>query len=81
MIVEVAESSLEYDGTVKLPIYSQAGIPEYWIVNLLERQIEVYRQPSGNSYQSKTIHGGQEAISPLAFPEASLLPARLFEPQ
>jgi Uma2 family endonuclease len=79
LVVEVAETSLEYDRTVKLPIYAQAGIPEYWIVNLLDRQIEVYRHPSGKTYQSSTICRGQEVISPLALSSANLQPSQLFD--
>jgi len=43
--IEVSDSSLEYDRTVKGPIYAAAGIPMYWIVNIAERRIEVYRSP------------------------------------
>lgn len=45
LIVEVAESSLDYDRAVKQAIYSDAGVPEYWIVNLIDRQLEVYTLP------------------------------------
>ena len=44
-MIEVADSSLEYDRTVKLPLYAQAGIPEVWIVNLAENVIEAHTQP------------------------------------
>ncbi len=47
LLVEVADSSLPYDRTTKLPLYAQAKIPEVWIVNLSERQVEVHRTPSG----------------------------------
>lgn len=45
LVIEIADSSLEYDRTVKLPIYAEAGIPQYWIFNLPESQLEVYSQP------------------------------------
>lgn len=41
----VADSSLEYDRTVKYRMYAAAGLAEYWLVNLLERCVEVYRSP------------------------------------
>jgi len=44
LLVEVAHASLAIDRQAKLAIYAAAGIPEYWIVNLIDRQIEVYRQ-------------------------------------
>jgi Uma2 family endonuclease len=47
LIVEVADSTLRRDRTTKKRLYAEAGIPIYWIVNLIDRQIEVYRNPSG----------------------------------
>ncbi|MCB0572747.1 MAG: Uma2 family endonuclease [Phaeodactylibacter sp.] len=50
LIIEVADSSLEKDRAVKLPIYAGAGIPEYWVVSLEARSVEVYRSPRGDGY-------------------------------
>ncbi len=47
LIIEVADSSLLRDQRDKTRIYARAGIPIYWIVNLVDRRIEVYSQPSG----------------------------------
>ena len=52
LVVEVAESSLEFDRKVKLSIYGMAGIPIYWIVNLTDWQLEVYSEPSGEAEPS-----------------------------
>jgi Uma2 family endonuclease len=49
LVVEVADASLERDQTLKQRIYAEAGIPAYWIVNLLERRLEVHGDPSGPS--------------------------------
>lgn len=46
LVVEVADSTLTIDRRIKLPVYAAAGVREYWIVNLGQRQVEVYRQPS-----------------------------------
>jgi Uma2 family endonuclease len=43
--IEVADSSLEYDRTVKCRMYAAAGLPEYWLVNIPDRCVEVYRSP------------------------------------
>lgn len=43
--IEVADSSLEYDRTVKYQMYAAAGLPDYWLVNIPDRQVEVYRSP------------------------------------
>lgn len=45
IVVEVSDSSLWYDRTVKGRLYAEAGIPEYWIVNIEERMVEVYTSP------------------------------------
>ena len=67
LVVEVADSSLEYDREVKLPLYSRAGIPEVWIVNLVDNWVEVYREPAAVGYTSlqKVLPG--RTAAPLAF--------------
>ena len=47
LVVEVADASLDRDRSIKKQVYARAGIPVYWIVNLQERRIEVYTDPSG----------------------------------
>jgi len=49
LVVEVSESSLAWDRTEKARVYARAGIETYWIVNLVDRQVEVYTQPTGPS--------------------------------
>lgn len=48
LIIEVAETFAEYDRRIKLPLYARAGIPEVWLVNLPERIVEVYSEPSAD---------------------------------
>lgn len=55
-IIEVADSSLEKDRQAKLPIYAAAGIPEYGIVNLEKRELEVYQFPTQNTYRQKRLY-------------------------
>jgi Uma2 family endonuclease len=45
LLVEVADTSLEFDRQIKLRTYAAAGIPEYWIVNLRARELEIHRGP------------------------------------
>ncbi len=54
MLIEVADTTLERDREVKAPAYAVAGIEEYWIVNLAERQLEQHLQPQAGSYQQIT---------------------------
>jgi Uma2 family endonuclease len=78
LLIEVADSSLDFDRSAKLAAYAQAGLADYWIVNLFDEQIEAYREPNGLTYQKQTIHRGDDAIPPLALPGAGLTPSRLF---
>ncbi len=55
LVIEVANSSLEKDQKVKLPLYAGAGIPEVWIVNLQDHQLEQYREPTEKDYTSIRI--------------------------
>lgn len=70
LLIEVADSSLDFDRGKKLQIYARAGIPEFWIVNLQDSTVEVYRDPHFIGYESKTILRTGEKASPAAFPAA-----------
>lgn len=65
MLVEVAEKSLRRDRTVKARIYARERIPIYWIINLIERHVEVYTQPHGGKspgYNERQDYGPEDAI-------------------
>jgi Uma2 family endonuclease len=79
LVIEVADSSLQFDQDVKQTLYAEAGIQEYWIVNLLEERLEVYREPAGGAYQSQAVYQGAAEVSPLALPTAILRPGKLFQ--
>jgi len=64
LIIEVADSSLEYDKKIKLPLYARAGIPEVWIEDLVWDRIEAYSQPVNGTYQKSRIAERGESISP-----------------
>ena len=72
LLVEVAESSLAYDRQKKLPLYAAVGIPELWIVNLVEQLVEVYREPVGDRYAVVTRHGPGEELRPALLPEVAI---------
>jgi Uma2 family endonuclease len=78
LVVEVAISSVEYDRTTKASIYAEAGVQDYWIVNVPERQLEVYRDPGKvrdekqrYGYGSSRVLATTDTVSPLGFPDAS----------
>jgi Uma2 family endonuclease len=62
LIIEVADTTVDYDRLVKVPLYAKAGIKEVWLVNLPAEQIEIYAEPSGDAYQiTSQIKRGEEA--------------------
>ena len=77
LIVEVAQSSLTFDRREKQQAYAAAGIPEYWIVNLRDNQVEVFRQPEGEAYASTQIYTLGEAVPVPVKPEATITVAAL----
>ncbi len=64
LLVEVADSSVARDKTAKAPLYAEAGVPELWIVNLVENVVEVYADPVGGAYRkvSKAKSGDMLAV-------------------
>ena len=69
LLVEVADSSLRFDRTVKLPLYARAGIGEVWIVDLQRRAIDTYRMPAGDAYGEMTTHQPDGRIALALAPE------------
>ncbi len=62
LLIEVADTSVRIDREVKLPVYAAAGVPEVWIVNLADQQIEVHRTATENEYQFREIARGEQEI-------------------
>jgi Uma2 family endonuclease len=62
LIVEVAESSIEKDRHIKLPLYASAGIPECWLVDMPEQSIEVHTQPTSKGYTQIHIYQPGDTI-------------------
>lgn len=78
LIIESAASSLKNDRHVKLPIYAAAGIPEYWIIDLNSKSLEIHRDPVGEAYASKQELSGDDVARPLACHEVKLRVGGLF---
>jgi len=73
LVVEVSLTTLRFDQTKKLKLYAEYRIPEYWIVNLKQRQLEVFRDPisghGSHDYVERLTFGEQESFSPLNQPK------------
>ena len=72
LLIEVADSSVDYDRHQKLPRYAQAGIPEVWITVLPERIIEAHAEPVAGRYTRNRIYTPGDTISPGCFPDIAL---------
>jgi Uma2 family endonuclease len=84
LVVEVALTSLALDRTIKSSLYARAGRPEYWIINLVDRVLEVRRDPArspsapyGWDYADIKVWGARDSVSPLAAPASVIAVADL----
>ncbi len=72
LIVEVADTSADYDRSVRIPLYGRAGILETWLVDLTSLSMEVYRGPTASGYKEKRTLGASDTLAPLAMPDVAL---------
>lgn len=84
LVVEVGEASLTFDREEKGSLYARARVPEYWILNLRDRVLEIYREPHpdppaphGWAYRSRQDLAAGEHVTPLAAPMARIAVADL----
>lgn len=75
LLVEVADRSLKFDRGRKSALYATAGIPEYWIVNLVDNRLEVYREPAKSKYAVIIVYDLTDHVTPL-FAPASFIAVR-----
>ena len=80
LIIEVADSSLAYDREIKAKIYARSGIADYWVLNVNDRQLHVFREPADDRYQSEVIIGETGSISPLEFPAFNISIGEMLPP-
>jgi Uma2 family endonuclease len=83
LIVEVAASSLAYDRDTKAHIYARAAVADYWILNLVDTQLEVHRDPvllqtGRHGYRTRTIYLLGDAVAPLHAPGSPISVSELF---
>ena len=72
LAVEVSDTTLRRDRQVKLAMYASAGIPEFWIVNLEIREVEIYRSPAGDTYASVERKGPGNVATIAGLPGVSI---------
>ena len=77
LAIEVADTSVDYDREVKLPLYAQAGLPEVWLIDLQESRIEVYARPQGGAYQQRIEVTADATLTSPTIPQLALAAADL----
>ena len=80
LVIEVADSTLKQDCQVKDKLYARSNIAEYWVVDINNRQVHIFRDPTSTGYTSQLILSETHSISPLAFPEIVLSIASILPP-
>jgi Uma2 family endonuclease len=78
LLVEISDTTLNFDLTVKAALYARAGIVEYWVLDVADRRLYSHRNPVGGRYASVTIYNEHEFVAPLASPESGFSPAQAF---
>jgi Uma2 family endonuclease len=75
LIVEVADTTLSRDTTTKAEVYAEAGIADYWVLDLVGRELLVFRDPEpqpvglgANAYRTRVTFGPNDTVTPLAAP-------------
>ncbi|BAQ66186.1 hypothetical protein GM3709_2951 [Geminocystis sp. NIES-3709] len=80
LIIEIADTTLKTDLEVKRQLYASANIPEYWVLDLKQRQLHVYRQPQNQDYQRAIIVTHHDIVKPLNFSETEIKVSEMLRP-
>lgn len=72
LVIEVAETSLDYDLGDKAALYATGGVPEYWVVDVVGECVHLLREPGSEGYAEHRTAGRDETVSPLVMPAATL---------
>jgi Uma2 family endonuclease len=78
LVIEVADSSLAYDRDVKAALYARAGILEFWLVDVKQRRVTIFRDPATDGYRAVLQMEGSQPMSPEALPAMTLTAGRIF---
>ena len=71
LVIEVADATLAFDIGTKVPLYARHGIPEVWVVDLQERALRVFRDPSASGYRRSFTAAGEESVAAARYPRRS----------
>ncbi len=77
LVIEISDTTVQYDLTVKAELYARAGIIEYWVNNIPDKKLIVHRDPVNGLYTNVRTYGAEEEVTPLAAPHARFRTDRL----
>ncbi|MEX2173736.1 MAG: Uma2 family endonuclease [Pirellulaceae bacterium] len=78
LVIEVADSSLAFDCGAKANLYAAGGIADYWVVDVQQRTVHLFRQPGKRGYGQRLTYKEGQQLSPLAFPQVAIDLSELF---
>ncbi|MEB3342078.1 Uma2 family endonuclease [Okeania sp.] len=73
LIIEIADTTINNDCRDKSKIYARSGVADYWVLDVVVRQLHVFREPTKDSYKKESIFSENEMVSLLAFPDVNLV--------
>ncbi|EDY21589.1 protein of unknown function DUF820 [Chthoniobacter flavus Ellin428] len=72
LVIEVSDSTVAYDRKDKGPAYARNHVGEYWLLNLADNALEVFRSPGVDGYRESLVLSADEKVAPLSFPDLTL---------
>jgi Uma2 family endonuclease len=78
LLIEVSDSSLSFDQTVKLALYARYGVAEYWVVDVEGKRVVTYRDPTARGYMSKLELKAPDSVTPQAFADVKIAVQEIF---
>jgi Uma2 family endonuclease len=80
LLIEVADTSVNFDRRVKSALYARASVPEYWVLDVSARALYVHRHPAGGNYRQVTRLAEDETVAPDSRPDAVVKVSELLPP-
>ena len=81
LLVEISDTTLQFDRTTKAALYARAGIAEYWILDIPGRRLFVHRKPTGSAYSEIAVYNEDEPVHPIAAPAAAFRASEALPPR
>ena len=78
LVIEISDTTLGFDLTVKAGLYARAGIADYWVFDIAQRRLIVHRAPQNGKYQATEAYAENESVAPLAAPASPFLVSEAF---